>query len=114
MKATKWLWLAVALLISPLARADDYTALKLYKSCHDPRGSPGFLACVGYIHGLLDGMIAGKVAGKEYCPPKDGVGVDEARLIIEKFMQDRPEQLNGQAAFGASFAMLKAFPCKSN
>jgi len=90
---------------------------ELYRSCHSKEGSVGDFACVAYIHGFLDGLITGRMAGKQnpaiLCPPKDGISVDQSRLIVEKYMRDHPDELNKETGLVAASAMLDAFPCRA-
>jgi hypothetical protein len=91
----------------------------LYRSCMDKKKGLGDFMCIAYIHGFLDGMMFGHVIGKKlptlYCPPKEGVSVDQGRLIVEKYLRDHPEKLHAQAGDQVASAMMEAFMCgKSN
>ena len=90
----------------------------LYRDCHEKTRSIGDAMCVAYIHGFLDGLVIGRVAGEQnppvLCPPKDGIEVDQGRLIIEKYLRDHPERLHEEAGLLAAAAMLDAFPCRKS
>jgi hypothetical protein len=43
---------------------------------------------------------------------KDGLSVDQGRLIIEKYLKEHPESLHEEAGLVAGPALLDAFPCK--
>jgi hypothetical protein len=68
------------------------------------------IACDGYIHGILDGLVLGSFG--TYCAPSGGVSVTQGRLIVEKFMRNHPETLHEQAGNVAALAMMTVFPCK--
>lgn len=72
------------------------------------------LACLAYIHGLIDGMQFGRFFAKEYCPPKAGLSVDQAQLVITKYLRGHPEHLHEDAGTLAGPALLDAFPCKKS
>jgi hypothetical protein len=73
---------------------------------------------MAYIHGLVDGITMGVASGKfprAYCPPESGISTEQARLIVEKFFRNNPEQLHVDAGLVAGLAIIQAFPCaKSN
>jgi Rap1a immunity proteins len=100
--------------------AHALTGTQLYQECLDK--SKGFqdLACLSYVRGFVDGMfmggaVAAQFAG-QYCPPKDGIDAIQARLIIEKYLRDHPENLHIEVGLLAGTALMAAFPCppKSN
>ena len=61
MNAIKMVAVAACFLIGEAAQAKDYSGLMLYPDCGE-RGpqSLGNLACIAYVHGLLDGMLLGE------------------------------------------------------
>src|SRR5262245_27734643 len=77
------------------------SGLSLYQSCQAKSQSAWGFACIAYVHGFLDGSMFGLVIGRNaptmYCPPKEGVSVDQGRLIIEKHLREHPEQLDKEA-----------------
>jgi hypothetical protein len=105
---------ALAIFVSNNASALD--AIQLYRDCHAKTGSVGDFGCTAYIHGFLDGIATGRVVAEKkpgmFCPPKEGVSVDQGRLIIEKYMRDHPGELNHAAGLVAAGAMYDAFPCR--
>lgn len=101
--------LAIGLLLSATASADDLSGVQLSEYCTNHDGNTKETLCVAYVHGLLDGLMMGSFG--RYCPPKDGVAVPQGRLIIEKFMRDHPEMLHKQAGVVAGVALATAFPC---
>jgi hypothetical protein len=101
------------------SEANAFTGTELYRSCQ--RG-PADLSCVAYVRGFVDGMVIGKVVGLTvgltklpmFCPPNDGILLEQGRLIVEKFLRDHPERLHEQASFLAANALLDAFPCQNS
>jgi hypothetical protein len=105
---------ALAIFVSNNASALD--AIQLYRDCHAKTRSVGDFGCIAYIHGFLDGIATGRVVAEKkpgmFCPPKEGVSVDQGRLIIEKYMRNHPGELNQAAGLVAADAMYDAFPCR--
>jgi len=98
------------------ANAHALTGVDLYQACKSASHSSMDLVCIAYVHGFLDGFQLGRFVGtgpqSKYCPPKDGVSVDQGRLIIEKYLREHPQDLHTQAGLMAASAMMDAFPCK--
>jgi hypothetical protein len=97
------------------SNANALSGLELYRTCNT---KPLEIACMAYIRGVLDGMQAGRALAKEnpplYCPPPQGTPADQARLIIEKYFKEHPDELQEGAGALAMAALVKAFPCKQN
>jgi hypothetical protein len=112
----KALLIGFMILFLGLAYAEDLSGIFLYKECHSDHNVAEAVGCVAYIHGFLDGMVTGRVGAEKmsgtFCPPKDGISVDQGRLIIEKYMKDHPGELNQQAGIVVAGAMYDAFPCQ--
>jgi hypothetical protein len=111
MKMSGTVALAVGLLMLGAANADDFSGVMLYRYCDHHEHGVEQITCAAFIHGLLDGLALG--SSGNYCFPSGGVSVTQGRLIIEKFMRDRPETLHEQAGFVASRALMSAFPCQA-
>jgi Rap1a immunity proteins len=109
---------AVLILISSSAEGtEEFSAKRLYGICqhHDP-DSTEHIVCVSYVRGLIEGMLFGSVtAGTTvgYCPPENGISLEEGRRVIEKYMHDNPRHLHEKASVIAGTALLSAFPCKT-
>jgi hypothetical protein len=61
----------------------------------------------------------GKAIGEQgrdflLCPPKEGIAVDQARLVIDKYFREHPEKLHEEAGFLAAEAFMAAFPCRKS
>jgi hypothetical protein len=97
------------------SEANAFTGTELYRSCQ--KGAAD-LSCVAYVRGFVDGMVIGKVFGlikpAMFCPPNDGILLEQGRLIVEKFLTDHPERLHEKASFLAAAALLEAFPCQNS
>jgi hypothetical protein len=111
--------LVLRLSLAP-AGAQEFTGIKLYQFCSDPNpSSAASLGCSAYVAGFMEGLFIGKSlpgSGHSFCPPK-GLTVPQGRLVIEKFMRDRPKILNEAASSISMAALVLAFPCdatKSN
>lgn len=95
--------------------ANEFKAVKLYEFCTRKSDSPESIGCSAYITGFTEGLFIGKSlpgSGHSYCPPK-GMTTAQARLVIEKFLRERPQMLNEAASSMAMAALVLAFPCNS-
>jgi len=76
------------------------------------------ISCPAYIRGFLDGMLIGRYLGKEaptkYCPPKEGVALEQGRLVIERYFKSHPDKLQSDAGFLAATALIETYPCASH
>jgi hypothetical protein len=97
--------------LSAPAPSSALTGADLYANCQS-KGQMDEMACVAYIGGFSEGLLLGTTLGSgSYCPPK-GLGSQQTRLIVEKFLRDHPERLHEHAAFLAAHALTTAFKCK--
>ena len=107
-----------AVLIAPAARAEGLDGTKLYEICgHHDFSSSENTVCAYYVKGFIEGMLFGDFSAKVtvgYCPPEEGISVEQGRLIIEKYMRDNPAILHRHAGVIAGEALLTAFPCKKS
>ncbi len=104
----------IASMIFSVSPATAFTGTNLYEACMKEPNSAGDLFCTSYVRGFIDGMLLGDTAagvGTRYCGPREGIGVVQGRLIVEKYMRDHPEKLNLPAGNIAFSAMYEAFPC---
>jgi hypothetical protein len=86
--------------LSVASPASSLTAAELYRICTQPRNSNPDIGCNYYILGLTDGNFLGDSmasSGNRFCAPKNGVDHAQARLVIEKFFRDHPEELHEEA-----------------
>jgi hypothetical protein len=88
MKLSQAAVVAIAILTVP-TDASAFSGIELYQRCQAKKNNISDLACITYIRGFVDGMIMGVATAENfrgtYCPPKDGIPAEQARLIIEKF-----------------------------
>jgi Rap1a immunity proteins len=107
--------LFVALIVwSGATQAHALSGLDLYHDCQAASRTEAALGCIAYIHGLIDGMQIGRSHARDYCPPKDGLSVDQGIVIIEKYFKSHSEGLNDEAGLLAGPALLDAYPCKKS
>jgi hypothetical protein len=115
----KQLKCAVAALIAGLAiqfapnHANALSGAELYGYCLAKEGTQN-VTCSAYIRGLLDGLTTREKHPTRYCTPEDGIDVDQARLLVEKYLQDHQEKFHQPAGILASLALMEAFPCPQN
>jgi hypothetical protein len=108
----------LALLLATVApAASDFTGVELRNICTSPAKDHPIeeTMCKFYIAGLNDGLFGGQMMaqrGMRACiPPINGA---QARLIVEKYMRDHPEELNKPAPIVIATAIWTAYPCKNS
>jgi Rap1a immunity proteins len=99
------------------ANSPEITGQNLYDMCTDKSRDVRRL-CETWIYGFARGMAYSQIlAGIQHVAPTTCVSYEltgeQARLVIEKFMRDHPEDLHHQAAAIAGIALALAFPCKN-
>lgn len=80
-----------------------------------PETSRDSMLCQFYIAGVYDGLFGGQIMAKRHmssCLPAISGG--QARLIVEKYMRDHPENLNMTADVLVASALFSAYPCKTS
>ena len=110
--------LIAALVVAAPMPADAHSAGELYQDCNDSHGSVGRIACLSYLHGLMDGLAAANVLDVDksafhYCPPRGELSVSELRLIFLHQVDKRRDELSADAGLFLADALMKAFPCPS-
>jgi hypothetical protein len=66
--------------------------------------------CTAWIIGFQAGIAAQQRYSTSICLPAEFTG-EQAVLIIEKYMNEHPEELNQRADHLSFFALWKVFPC---
>lgn len=116
---------ALALFTLPAA-AQAYSAIDLLRDCRtaiafsEGRGQLKDAIhagkCMGYLDGIIDGnAIATGLKGPQaamFCAPREGIQIEQAVLIIVKYLTDNPDKLNETARIHTFIALRKAFPCR--
>ena|ERR1700712_176412 len=106
------------LVVLPATDATALSGAELYRKCSQKNRKVSDISCIAYVRGFVDGMMIGTILGTEtrtvYCPPTDGLAVDQARLVIEKYLKDHPEKLRIEAGYLVGEALVSAFPCYRN
>jgi hypothetical protein len=114
----KFVLLITCILVAcPAAAQSPFTGMMLHEACTS-KIEIGEHICLMWITGLVQGMYWSqeladfKNLGRATCLPEpQGVTGEQARLIVEKYMQDHPEQLHQSARSIAGTALVRAFPC---
>ena len=103
------------LVLLPIAgKADHLDCNDLAKCCGDPRGSPDYALCVGYLVGIADAMREGtSIAGFRSCIPAE-FSVPELRQVVQDSLASQhdhgPEGHHPGAALIAE-AYARKWPC---
>jgi hypothetical protein len=107
--------IAIAALAAMPAEADEFTGAQLYTLCTESKETVQHTACLAYVRGVTDGLFMAQAMQEQRvrsCFPKDSpIDPVQARLIVEKYMRNNPEQLDRGAIVVAFTALATAFPC---
>ncbi len=109
--------LTIASFVSPVVQAAEVLGgSQLRQLCNGSRGSIEDVACFTYIQGFVEGAETHEVSKpkdrKPWCLP-DEATVSQARLVVEKYMQDNSATLDQSAASIVRSALQRAFPCQT-
>jgi Rap1a immunity proteins len=97
--------------IPPTANLDSLVPTQAVKSTLDsltPMQGVKSMSCVGYISGVVDAWL---LAGKPLCAPLK-TSRSEAALIVDKHIDEHPEELHLSPAVLVLRAMNHAWLCK--
>jgi len=100
----KVLFILACLVIACPAKA-DFTGADLQSACTNNQD-----ICDFWITSFLLGAFGSQANAQISCPP-GGTTRTQARLIIENYMRDHPEQLHSPAQDIVFAAAQLAFPC---
>ncbi len=107
----------VVLALPPVAAAATLSGSRLNEYCSGPKDSAEDVACTQYIQGYVAGIEAGDGSKSKdariWCFPK-GATIGQARLVVEKYLHDRPEALHQNAGLLVGLALMLAFPCRNS
>ena len=100
---------------SNLSAAAYLTGNDLMKDCQDANSPAALSHCYGYIKGMVDGHDAtvfwGDTTLGQFCVP-DNVNAHQIKLIVIKYINERPEKLhNFAASVFLMESLIAAFPC---
>jgi hypothetical protein len=78
--------------------------------------------CLGFIEGVLEGLVVGESAGdenhtatkKRYVCIPDGASLGQNVRVVVKWMKEHPKDLHRRAALLIYVALLEAYPCPSS
>lgn len=59
----------------------------------------------GYVNGIMDGIYG------QFCPP-DRLTIDQAISVIQKYLDNHPDQWGRNRAYLVRQALVNAFPCR--
>jgi len=107
--------LGLAGAVVPLT-ANAHSAAELYQDCSDSHGSGPRIACLSYLHGLMDGLMAANVLAGDrtvfrYCPPRGELSVSELRLIFVNRVATHQDKLTTDAGLFLAEALMDSFAC---
>lgn len=101
-------WLASGSVLADPA----FSAAQLQTMCGAKQDKESDTFCSIYIAGVYDGFAGAQLMRQQNvtsCMPAIGPG--NARIIIEKYLDDHPEMLSKPAMVAATLALMSAFRC---
>jgi hypothetical protein len=102
--------LVAASLSSPV---QAYSGAALNSTClnEDPNVSAIYgPACVAFVAGVDSGLAISGIP-QPYCTSK-AVGYKQMMLVVQKYLQEHPDQLHLRGGILVRDALIEAFPCK--
>jgi hypothetical protein len=100
---------ASACVFSMHAYADSLTLSDIRTRCSGPDGSEEFAFCRGYVAALVEGMIVKRYP--DCIPPM--VNDQQFALLMRKYLNTNPENLQQPAVDGVLNAIAEMFKCKT-
>lgn len=96
-----------------------HTAAELQQDCTNTHGSSARIACLSYLHGVMDGLAAANLLSADravfrYCPPRGELSVDELRLIFLNRVDSRQDMLHTDAGVFLAAALMDSFACPAD
>jgi hypothetical protein len=92
------------------AEAETVTGLDLLRQCEG-----GTMACLNYMSGFIAGhqlhALKTQLGVQVACFPATGIGNEQLKLVMEKYLRDHPQYLHVPANALIWGAVLDAFPC---
>ena len=82
------------------------TGDSLFNDCDDP----GEMACISYVGGIAEVMLADTIFGFRVCMPLEATN-EEAVDIVKAFLAKHPNFRHFQAAGLVAAAFAEAWPC---
>jgi hypothetical protein len=92
------------------------TGNELAEYCSKKEASFSSGICSGFIRGAIDGFATALAFignDQRYCLPSNTTN-DQTRKVVEKYLNDNPQDLHMSADILTIVAMIRAFPCKDN
>ena len=92
-----------------ISNADRLTLSDIRTRCAEPEGSEEFAFCRGYVTALVEGIVV-----KHYpdcIPPM--VNDQQFALLMRKYLNSNPEDLQQPAVNGVPDAIVQMFKCKT-
>jgi hypothetical protein len=109
------LLIAAALCLLATGAKADFTGNELKGYCeYWPRQTDSTIMCMGYMIGSLDtirGFNKTVFHGAQYCEPQ-GFTYDQLAAMLQKYLEDHPQNLQLAASSLILNMLTEAFPCQ--
>jgi hypothetical protein len=92
-----------------LSNADSLTLSDLRTRCSEPDGSEDFAFCRGYVAALVEGVVVKRYP--DCIPPM--VNDQQFALLMRKYLNANPEELQWPASDGVPDAIERIFKCNT-
>ena len=111
MTSERFVFVLICLVIAWSAKA-DFTGADLQSACTDNQD-----LCDFWLTGFMSGMFGPQTTAQQgnvtpvSCLPEEGITPYQARVIVEKYMHDQPDNLHLSAQAIVFAAFGEAYPC---
>jgi len=89
------------------------TGADLHQACGADSAAQDQLICLSYLKGFIQGIsIIEIVANKRFlCLPESGGTLGQDKAVVQKYLDDHPDEWHKPSSLLVYFALAKAFPC---
>jgi hypothetical protein len=103
---------AAVLTVGATAQSSLIDGNSLFRSCQENDSRAHWGACLGYVRGITDILLAGhQMNGVTACVPRD-VETGQVTDVVKQFLARHPDQRHLPAEGLVGAALQEAFPCR--
>jgi hypothetical protein len=76
------------------------------------------MVCAAYLHGAFEGLMFGQASATggrvSFCPPPQGITLEDMRSSFLEFLAHRPEEQEASASLALLMALEDQYPCEGD
>jgi hypothetical protein len=76
------------------------------------------MVCAAYLHGAFEGLMFGQASATggrvSFCPPPQGITLEDMRSSFLEFLAHRPEEREASASLALLMALEDQYPCEGD